>query len=658
MPTKPTNPPIGDRFDVAFERPIVDAGGGLPAFAVTDRRGGSERLMAVQVPDGQAPRARALPDLGPDPVPFCLTPRAHGLARRADGIWSQFVICAAPPGQSLSHAPAAAPWSEQELLDTLLRPVAAALAALAALPMTHRAIRADNVFQTARGQPVMLGCAWAASPARHQPAVYEPPYSAVCPPAWRDEGAIADDVYALGVLMVALARGAVPLAGLDAEAIVTRKIEVGSVAAIIGDGRLPPTIVDLARGMLAEDPDHRPTPALLADPGAARSRRVAARPRRRAQRSIAVGARFAWDARGLAHALASEPGLAIAVLRSGAVDQWLRRSLGDVSLALVLEEASRQHAAENPLDDQAADAVLLLRAVAVLDPLAPLCWMGLRIWPDALGSALAASTAEEHAALGRMVGVEATATWAFARAHRCDPVRAQTEARRLRAAARQRGWGGGLTRLRYASNPLLPCRSPVLGGATVVGLGDLLAALERAAERVDRPLLPFDPDLAAFVSARLGGPTDGVFAAMGPGATDPAAAAMAQLRVLTRVQDRHAGGPVPRLAAWMAAGCDAVLMQIRHRARQAATRASLDQQIAAGRLAGVLGVLENRAVLAADARDWAVAAAMMARLDQDILGAERRVERVRADARRLGSEIAASIGVSALALAVIGLVAF
>jgi hypothetical protein len=41
--------------------------------------------------------------------------------------------------------------------------------------------------------------------------------------------------------------------------------------------------------MLAEDPDHRPPPALLRDPSGARGRRVAARPASRAQRSFKIG---------------------------------------------------------------------------------------------------------------------------------------------------------------------------------------------------------------------------------------------------------------------------------------------------------------------------------------------------------------------------------
>src|SRR6202011_5057089 len=117
-------------------------------------------------------------------------------------------------------------------------------------------VRPDNLFRAGPGEPALLGCAWAAPSASTQPALYEPPYSAMCPPSCRGEGSVADDVYALGVTLLVLAMGRIPLAGLDDKAILRRKLDMGSFAALVGDERLPAAIADLVRGMLAEDPAH------------------------------------------------------------------------------------------------------------------------------------------------------------------------------------------------------------------------------------------------------------------------------------------------------------------------------------------------------------------------------------------------------------------
>ena len=81
-------------------------------------------------------------------------------------------------------------------------------------------------------------------------------------------------------------------------------------------------------------------------------------------------------------------------MRSNAVEQWLRRGLGDAQLAARVEELVRHRSLDMPPDDGDGEAALVMRAIAVLDPLAPLCWRGLALWPDGIGTALAAAQAQ------------------------------------------------------------------------------------------------------------------------------------------------------------------------------------------------------------------------------------------------------------------------
>jgi eukaryotic-like serine/threonine-protein kinase len=318
---------IADRYAVESGRPLPQLGS-LAACAASDQTTGRTDLMAIRVQRHLPPRPRALQTLLA-PIDGLLTPLAHGIAAAQPGSAEEagYVICLAPPGPSLQARPR--PLSEAELLECVLRPAAQVLEQLQARGMTHRGIRLDNVFQPRPGQPVVLGSAWAAPAAVGQSALFEPPYSAMCMPAGRGEGSIADDVYSLGVLLLCLGLGHAPLVQLDDGAIVRRKLEVGTYAALLGDERLPPVIGDLVRGMLAEDPEHRPPPSLLLDPASARSRRVTARPPRRAQRPLPMAGIELWDARSLGHAMAVEPEASVHALRSGLIVQWLRRGLGD-----------------------------------------------------------------------------------------------------------------------------------------------------------------------------------------------------------------------------------------------------------------------------------------------------------------------------------------
>src|SRR6185437_5810114 len=151
-----------------------------------------------------------------------------------------------------------------------------------------------------------------------------------------------------------------------------------------------------------------------------------------------------------------------------------------------------------------ADASLLMQAVGVLDPLAPLCWRGIEVWPDGLGPALAAAgegAPDIADRIEEIVEVEAARIWASTRPDRCDLTMLRVEARQQRAALRMRG--GGRPRLLYALNPLLACASPLLDGRCVARMQDLLPALEAASARLNQAgTPPLDPHVAAFIAVR------------------------------------------------------------------------------------------------------------------------------------------------------------
>ena len=631
---------IGGTYAVDTTRLLPGAAGGLSAFVAIDRRGADIPLMAVQVRPHAPARAAALQMLLANPVDGILGPIAHGPARGPGGEMAWFVICPAPSGppvwsvpQGNGAATAARPWTEPELLECLLRPAAHALERLHARALTHRAIRLDNLFRAGPREAVILGHAWAAPPASLQPALYEPPYSAMCLPAGRGDGSIADDVYALGVVLLTLALGRAPLAGLDDAAIIRRKLELGSFTALAGDERLPPMIADLVRGMLAEDPEHRPPPALLADPVAARARRVAAHPPRRGQRPLEIGQQTAWNARTLAYSLASDPEQGARQLRGGAVDAWLRRGLGEPMLAARLEDTLHVRGADAAPEDQRIDSMLVMRAVAVLDPLAPLCWRNVALWPNGLGPALAELTAaapptttgpDRAEVLQQIIATDALGAWASVRSDRCDPTALRAEASQYRNFLRMGGWSGGLARLRYVLNPLMPCRSRLLQGRCVVRLADLLPALEAAAGVPElRKETPIDYEIAAFLAARNEHHIEGELAALSD-TGHPERAALTQLRLLAMLQLRLHGRKLPALSAWLAEQARPALATWRNRQRRERIEQALNELTGAGQLTALLGVLEDPQALAVDAREFQEAALAVQAIDTELAAHRRR----------------------------------
>ena len=647
-------PPIAGRYRVEINHPI-DGGAGLAAFAVTDLEDGREKLMAVQIRRQLPARAGALSALM-RPIQHLLHPIAHGPAATPGGGAENFILCPAPPGRCLAVAPRA--WSDSALLDLVLRPAVGVLQALHEAGITHRAIRPDNVFQAAADQPVTLGCAWASPPAYLQPALFEPPYVAMCLAAGRGEGSFADDIYALGALLVTLGAGS-PLAGLDDATIIRRKLESGSYAALVGDHRLSPALADLVRGMLADDPEHRPSAALLLDPAAARVRRVATRAGRRAQRHFEFGDRLRpadagrptdavaiADARQLAYELAANPHAGLACLRDGSIGSWLRRGLGDAGLAARIEEVQRHHDGA----DAQAGALTLLQVVAVLDPLAPVVWEGLSILPDGIGPALAAAMDTDPvtvAKLEQLIAAEAISAWGQVREDRCDLPLLRTAARQLRAMQRHHGSGRAslnhdAARIAYRLNPMLPCASLLLGGHLVLRPADLLTALN-ASQADPARTRPTDAHICAFLSSRAERRLDRELAAITDTDND-AAGALAQLQLFVRLQAIFSPKPVPTLAKWLVERSRAVAELWHRRDRRARTDNQLRALAEIGLLGPMLALIEDPAARAADLNEARQAAAAVHRIDADLSRLRNGAPERSVFAHHLGQEIAAGLG--------------
>ena len=644
---------IGGLYAVDATRPLPAASPPLLAYEAT--RAGQAGYVAVAVERGCPARARALSALAGVAAPNLMLPLAHGAAPAPNGGTGYYVICPAPPGRSLAANPRN--WSEAELLDHLLKPVAGVLAKLQSRSVTHRAIRADNVFQAGPGMPVMLGCAWGAPPGCHQPAWLEPPSSAACLPAGRGDGAIADDVYALGALMMALALRLDPARGVADPDLLRRKLDMGSFAALIGNRRLPGTLADLLRGMLADDPEHRPSPALLANPVAARSRRVAARPPRRAQRPLAVGPQQAWTARMLAHELAGDPSAGLALLRDGSVGRWVHRALGDSVAAGQIEGAIQQREADAVTASDHADALLMCRTIALLDPAAPLTWRSVTLWPDGLGPALDHALRhkpEQAATLAEIATAKVPVAWEERRSGSRESPGARADAPGWPAMVQARA---SPLRLSYALNPLAPCESSATGQAWVTRLAEILPALEADAGRPQRPDdLLVAAGVAAFIEARRDERIDSDLGRLA--ASWSPSDVMSQLRLVARLQTKTDAGALPRLSVRAVALVQPLLARFSSRSRRERLAAQLAGIAEAGRLAPIVALLDSGLERDNDDDGLVAARARLASIETLLTGLEASSADRLAQSHRLGEEVADGLGLVAclvsLALAVFG----
>jgi hypothetical protein len=203
----------------------------------------------------------------------------------------------------------------------------------------------------------------------------------------------------------------------------------------------------------------------------------------------------------------------------------------------------------------------------------------------------------------------------------------------------------------YLMNPLLPCDSPLLDRHWVASLADLLPALEETARRVDHVRTePVDAHIAAFVAARL--ERRGEHDLGGQISTaDAGAVCLAQLRMLAQLQGRFYAHPLPALAGWLAARAGPVLHTWRNREQRATLEQRLGSLTEAGYLAPMLQALEDPAGRSADALGAHQAVRELERIEAELMQITEGAADRSATAARLGQEIAAGIGLAALAVA-------
>lgn len=119
--------------------------------------------------------------------------------------------------------------------------------------ITHRAIRPDNIFFSHDSKAFCLGECITSQPGAYQPDVFEEINREICIPFLRGNGTIATDCYALGVLIISILSGDIPLKNVSARAIAETKYEKGSFSVLIPYNSRQTGLKDILQGLLLDD---------------------------------------------------------------------------------------------------------------------------------------------------------------------------------------------------------------------------------------------------------------------------------------------------------------------------------------------------------------------------------------------------------------------
>lgn len=492
--------------------------------------------------------------------------------------------------------PAALGLRQEDLLESLIRPMAGLLTEFHNKDFVHGGLRATNLFDggSAALSRVILGDCLAGPVSFAQPALYESPERATIAPYARGMGTQADDLYAFGVCLAILLRHTDPLEGATERQVLERKIEEGSYAALTGKDRFTGAVLELLRGLLYDDENQRWN---LADvqswlDGQRLSPKQSVK-KLKAARHLTFNNEKYLRPQLLALDLGKNLPDAAETIESDVLNQWLVRSLDDKPTIRRVESAvdALQELGKGPGH---WDRMACLVSIA-LDPEAPIRYKGLALHPEGVGCALAYAIVKKGdlAPFAEIIAHNVIVFWLDAQNHGAavDAGSLVTRFDSCRAFLRQKNMGYGIERCLYLLNPEAHCLSEKLGNFFVRTPEDLLFAFESMIEGGDAPIQLLDRHILAFLSVKDRKSVDSYLPDFND--TDKSKQILATLKTLATIQKRSRMPPFPRVAKHIAGMMTPIYGHYHDRHLRDSLREKIEKLKEGGDLAKMAALFEN-----------------------------------------------------------------
>ena len=588
---------LGGRYQIHPDKPLPPLDAPMAsAVAATDLRDTGREMFALVCRSDLLPRIDIIPELSRLTRQPMITPVDAGAVDWPETGGRRFVIVfdrnfgervCEPPDKTIT------PVREDQLMRTVIKPLAPALKEMSERHIVHRAIRADNLFYTdASRQAVIFGECVSAPPGLSQPVMYEPIDSAMAKASGRGMGMTADDLYSFGAMLAFLLTGGEAVAGMSDEEIVEAKIVRGSYSALIGQARVSLSIMEPLRGLLCDDVKERwtVTDVELWLGGRKLSPKQPMLPVR-AARAITFCGKEYWTKLSLSYAMGLRWSEASQLVASGVLERWVRRALSDDDTGEALEGVTQTAAGLSDGEERLTSKTLI-----VIGPGLPLRYKGVSARIDGLIDAFAIDFHDREFRQIFVEMVKAKLPQIYLQSlstARPDQVALMKTFDMINFFLDRPQIGNGPERALYESNRAWPCQSPLIQDQYVYEMSDLLPALERVVARGDPTQEIVDPHIAAFCAARLRSLSERILRELGK-PDDLATFRLGILHLLAEVQ-RKSGTKqkYPALCQWLARSVQPIVDSYHNRAYRARLAEEIGHASSNGDILELLFLLDS-----------------------------------------------------------------
>lgn len=549
-------------------------------------------------------------------------------------------------------------WKGPEIIENFIRPISRVIKEMHDRNFFHGSIRANNIFySTVRiSDSAVLGDCLSVQPSSTQDAIYETIERGIADPMGRGEGVSADDMYAFGVAIAMFLRTHDPLSGLSDEQIIKQKIEHGSYTAIVGRERYAAHLLTLLRGLLHDDPTLRwGVEELFAWLDGGRMSPPQAMRKPSAMRHLTYMGEKYFHLRGLALDLHKNPNETIELIQSGALGQWIEKSLNDKDAHERYEEAIKRSIAQangNP------DA-LICNVRMALAPMFPIYYKGYSFMYEGVGSLLAQAfmddkglnTFREIFALNFLVNaILARGMSGNAAMHLIRKFEA------AKSAVKQPKAGFGLERCVYTLCDDVHCLSPKLKSYIVRARHELMDAFEDMGAKGEKSAMFLDWHSMAYLSVIDANSIESALYDLNTKAKDKII--LGNLKCLATLQKRMGSSAYPEVAKIFKNEMSGVYKKFHNRAYRKKVEESIERCAKSGDLTEMLALVDDPGVNTRDYNGFMRAKQEYQNLKLEYQDLQKRMERKGDFGVARGRSIAAVIAwIFATALTVLSVLA-
>lgn len=499
----------------------------------------------------------------------------------------------------LDSAPPALGWKQDEVMNSIVKPMASILQDFRDKDFVHGNIRPGNMFGSGdknRPETIILGDCLSVPASYAQPVLYETIHRSMAEPIARGKGSASDDLYSFGVSLAVIMRQNDPMAGLSDTDIIKQKMTYGSYAAITGKDRFKGEILELLRGVLHDDASQRWTiDEVLEWLDGRRLSPKQAIVVKKAPRPFVLGE----DRYFMAPLMAMDLNSKVKEVKKAVEDEslltWIERSLEDEETSERLKKSVVD--ARKQSSGAGHENCLVSNVSIALAPNAPLRYKGLCVMGDGIGSALAEAVVMKKSMgvfaemfinslvlnwLSFQSGVNIDVTALFARFEKC---------KRFFKTSR---FGQGPERSVYVLSPECHCLSPILDEYYVTGPEELLLAFEDLCKRGRSPSMFLDRHSVAFLCEKDPKVIETYIFDLNTYENHRTVAA--NLKCLAAIQKRYKMKNTPALAKVMAPRLQAIVQRYHDRNVQNKLKESVVEFQKSGDLVKIAEIFDNSQV--------------------------------------------------------------